>query len=343
MAKKTDALWTALMLSGLLAYPVSAQTQASPQAAEQPAVQPQGQRPPAKPDSPETLAHIEQAKKIAGSVWPMEEKFLCENGHAANAADPGPVKLFDNLYAIPGTYGTGQGVIFIIPTSDGLLMIDSGWQKDVDSVLLPGLKTLGFDPVNIKLIVLTHGHPDHYGGATYLQKHYGTRVAMSSTDWDFVTKPQAPRPGFGSLEPPMKDMIAVEGQPITLGDESVMPVNLPGHTPGSLGLIFNVKDHGEAHVVAMVGGGFVAPPQPEQTKQFIQSLAHFEEWTKKMHADVELQNHPVMDGFGDKLVAVKARTAGQPNPFIVGQENYTKFLEVMSECAKVTLARHEEQ
>jgi metallo-beta-lactamase class B len=343
MVTKADALCAALILSGFFAFSAPAQTQPPPQTAEQPAAAPQAPKPPAKPDSPEVLAHIEQAKKIAGSVWPMEEKFLCENGRVANAVDPGPAKLFDNLYVIPGTYGTGQGVIFIIPTSDGLLMIDSGWQKDVDSVLLPGLKTLGFDPANIKLIILTHGHADHYGGATYLQKHYGTHVTMSAIDWDFVTKPQAPRPGFGSLEPPMKDLVAVEGQSITLGDESVMPVNLPGHTPGSLGLIFPVKDHGETHVVAMVGGGFVAPPQPEQTKQFIQSLDHFEEWTKKMHADVELQNHPVMDGFGDKLVAAKTRASGQLNPFVVGQENYTKFLDVMSECAKATLARHEEQ
>jgi metallo-beta-lactamase class B len=341
MAKSICIRGIALVVLALPVHFLPAQAQ--PQAAEQPSAQSQTLGAPAKPDSPEVLAHIEKAKKIAGAVWPIEEKYLCENGHAANAADPGPTKLFDNLYAIPGTYGTGYGVIYIIPTSAGLLMIDSGWQKDAETVLLPGLKTLGFDPASVKLIILTHGHPDHYGGAAYMQKHFATPVVMSALDWDFVTKPQAPRPGFGSLEPPAKDMVAVEGQPITLGNESVTPVNLPGHTPGSMGLIFPVKDHGETHIVAMVGGGFVAPPVEESARQFIQSLDHFEEWTKKMHADVELQNHPVMDGFGDKLAAVKVRTSAQPNPFVVGRDNYTKFLEVMSECAKASLARRQEQ
>jgi metallo-beta-lactamase class B len=325
----------ALLTLFAVAQPCSQAAQASPQTPAQSSA-------PGKPDSPEVLAHIEKAKQIAGSEWATEEKVLCEQGRVNNAVDPGAAKLFDNLYAIPGTYGTAYGVIYLISTSDGLLMIDSGWQKDVDSVLLPGLKKLGLDPANIKLIILTHGHADHYGGATYLQAHYGTRVAMSAADWDLVAKPQPPRPEMGSIDPPKKDVVITEGKAVTVADESVTPVYLPGHTPGSLGLIFPVKDGGTTHVAAIVGGGFVAPPQPDSNRKFIGSLDHFEEWTKKMRADVELQNHPVMDGFGDKLIAVRNRKPGDPNLFIVGQENYTKFLDVMSECAQASLARRAE-
>lgn len=252
MTKNVSVISTGLIVCALFA--LSSGVQPRQQQAQDPAGQPEAQNLPAKPDSPNVLAHIEKAKKTAGNVWPLEERVLCENLHVANAADPGPVKLFDNLYVIPGTYGTANGVIFIITTSDGLLMIDSGWQKDVQSVLLPGLKTLGFDPVNIKLIILTHRPADHYGGATYLQAHYGTHVAMSAADWDLVAKPLAPRPGFGPLDPPNKDIVAVEGRPITVGDEIVTPVFIPGHTPGSLGLIFPVKDAGETHVVGIVRG-----------------------------------------------------------------------------------------
>jgi metallo-beta-lactamase class B len=109
-----------------------------------------------------------------------------------------------------------------------------------------------------------------------------------------------------------------------------------------LGLIFPVKDGGKAHVVGIVGGGFIAQGPPSQVPQFIDSLVHFEEWTTKMNVDVELQNHPVMDGFGEKLAALRAQKSGEPNPFVVGQENYTKFLEVMTECARATLARRSE-
>ena len=48
--------------------------------------------PAAKPDSPEALAHIEKAKKIAGTYWATEEHFLCEAPRADPAKDPGPVE-----------------------------------------------------------------------------------------------------------------------------------------------------------------------------------------------------------------------------------------------------------
>lgn len=304
----------------------------------------------AKSDSPEVLAHIEKAKKIAGAFWATEEHFLCEEPRATPAADPGPAKLFDNLYAIPGQYSSQNGVVYVITTSGGIMLIDSGWRKDVESVVLAGLNTLGLDPTKIKLIIVAHGHPDHYGGSEYLQERYGARVVLSAADWDFMSNPAAAAPGRNAAgappaapsTPPIRDMVAVEGQPITLGDEKVVPVLIPGHTPGSLGLIFPVKDGGKTHVVGIVGGGFIAQGPPSQVQQFIDSLAHFEEWTKKMKVDVELQNHPVMDGFGEKLAGLRARKWGEPNPFVVGQENYTRFLEVMTECARATLARRSE-
>jgi len=58
--------------------------------------------------------------------------------------------------------------------------------------------------------------------------------------------------------------------------------------------------------------------------------------------DVEIQNHPVFDGFADKLKALRARKPGEPNPFVVGEANYTKFLELMTECSRATMYRQKE-
>ena len=334
MPRKLYWLLPALTIGALFAWPVRAQEQGAA----------------AKPDSPEVLAHIEKAKKIAGTFWAPAEHFLCEAPRATPAADPGPVKLFDNLYAIPGPYSVGNAVTYVIPTSAGIMLIDSGHAKDVQSVILPGLKTLGLDPANIKVIILAHGHEDHYGGSAYLQEHYGARVAMTAADWDFIKLPRPPAPQAnatpGNEAPPpalpKRDMIAFEGVPITLGDAKVTPVFIPGHTPGSLGLIFPVKDGGKTHVVGMVGGGFIAQGSASQVQEFIDSIQHFEEWTKSMKVDVEIQNHPVFDGFADKLAALRARKPGEPNPFVVGQENYTRFMDLMIECAKATRDRQKE-
>jgi metallo-beta-lactamase class B len=333
MDSKIKQVLACATICGLLSWPVWAQEQGEKTA---------------KPDPPAVQAQIDKAKKIAGTFWAPEEKFLCEDsrtfeGRAPAAADPGPVKLFDNLYAIPGQYSVQSAVVYVIPTSAGIMMIDAGKAKDVEPVVLAGFKTLGLDPANIKLIIVTHGHEDHYGGATFLQQRYGAHVVMSAADWDFIAKP----PAAGATAPatPKRDMIAVEGQPITLGDESVTPVSIPGHTPGSLGVIFPVKDGGKTHIAGLFGGGFIMWRQynDQTAPQFINSVQHFEEWAKKMKVDVEIQNHPgTWDGFTQKLEEVRNRTQGGPNPFVVGQANYTKFLEVMHDCAQAAFDRRKD-
>jgi len=298
----------------------------------------EGQAQAAKPDSPQVLADIEKAKALAGTTWALEEHVICDLPSISPAVDPGPQKLFDNLYAIPGAYSAGSGVIYLITTTAGIIQIDSGLQKDVETVYLPGMKKLGFDPANVKIVIITHGHADHFGGAPYLQQHYSPHVYMSASDWDFMQLAPPPAQGQPAI-PPKVDMFVSDGQPIVLGDEKVTPVLIPGHTPGSLGLIFPVKDGGKSHTVGIVGGGMLPQGSPDQMRVFLHSLDHFEEWTKKMKVDVELQNHPIMDGFAGKLTALRARKSGDPNPFVVGQENYSRFVEVMHQCVQVYIDR----
>src|SRR5207244_12982439 len=59
----------------------------------------QGQAQAAKPDSPQVLADIEKAKALAGTTWALEEHVICDLPSISPAVDPGPQKLFDNLYA----------------------------------------------------------------------------------------------------------------------------------------------------------------------------------------------------------------------------------------------------
>ena len=70
----------------------------------------------AKPDSTEVLAHVEKAKKIAGSTWSAEARFFCLVPRPNSSSDPliEPTKIFDNLYAI-GRSGT---VVYAIKTPD---------------------------------------------------------------------------------------------------------------------------------------------------------------------------------------------------------------------------------
>ena len=297
----------------------------------------------ARPDSTAVKALIEKAKKTAGAMWADEEHFFCEAPRANSPNDPviAPTKIFDNVYAI-GNAGT---VVYVIETSDGLLMIDSLGANQVETQLLSGFQKLGLDPAKVKAIVMGHGHADHFGGSPYMQDHYGSKVYISAADWNLMENPPPGRGGEKKKGPPVvlpkHDQVVTEGQPIVLGDLKLMPVAIPGHTPGSMGYIFEVKDRGKTHVAAIYAGTILTPGpiSDEGLQTYLKSVAHFKEETKKAKVDVEIQNHPLMDPIQVKLDKLQARGKGGPNPFVVGTANYQKFLEVMSLCTEVNIVR----
>jgi metallo-beta-lactamase class B len=302
----------------------------------------------AKPDSDRVKALIDKAKKTAGAEWAGEAHFFCEAPRANSPNDPPlePSKIFDNVYAI-GNQGT---VAYVFKTSDGLMMIDSLGANQVETVLLPGFQKLGLDPKTIKIVIIAHGHADHFGGSFYLQEHYNAHIYVSAADWNLMLNPPPPPAGFQAppgppVTPPRKDMVITEGQPIVLGDMKVMPYAIPGHTPGSMGFIFPVKDEGKTHIAALYGGTILLAGRipDDGLQQYLKSVAHFKEETDKAKVDVELQNHPLMDGLPEKLEKLNARKKGEPNPFVVGRTNYGKFLDVMSQCMDVQIARRKEQ
>jgi metallo-beta-lactamase class B len=307
----------------------------------------------AEQESTSVQAHLDAAKKIAGKLWAQEANFFCSTEQqvaamhilpSATQNDPPesrraePMKVFDNLYFV----GTKEVTTWVITTPEGYIMIDSGYRGEEEQTMIPGMRKLGLDPAKIKYVLIAHGHSDHFGGARYLQEHFGSRVYMSAEDWDFI----APKPENkkGAVEAqPKRDMAAVDGVPIVLGDVSVTPVLIPGHTPGSMGFVFPVTDNGKAHVIGLFGGTILNPAQrfpASLFEQYLKSIIHFQEVTDRMKVDVELINHPIMDGTFDKLARLKDRKPGQPNPFVVGKTAFRKFTDVMVECTKAQIVRH---
>jgi glyoxylase-like metal-dependent hydrolase (beta-lactamase superfamily II) len=316
-----------LTLSAALSFAASAQAPA--------------QAPP-KPDSPAVQAMLQKAKQTAGAQWAEEEHFFCEAPRANAAADP-PIKatkIFDNLYAI-GNTGT---VVYVVQTSAGLLMIDSLGANFLETQLLPGFQALNLNPADVKIIVLGHGHADHFGNALHFQEKYGTKVYLSAADWALIENPPPGRNGQPTPPPqgaPKHDQVAVEGQPIMLGDFKVMPFAIPGHTPGSTGFIFPVRDNGKTRMAALYGGTILTPGpiSDEGLATYVKSVEHFRNETKKAGVEVVLQNHPLMlpmQAWTEKLQNAKK---GDPNPFVVGKAGYQKFLDVLYACSEINLAR----
>jgi len=337
-----DAVLTWMALVSAAAATLSAQA-AAPQA-------------PAKPDSPAVQQALERVKATAGKDWGEAFDFICAmNPSRVNRPDDPeiePTKIFDNLYVI-GRSGTA---VWAVTTTAGIVLIDAGYADQLESVLLPGMKKLGLDPARVTHVLVGHGHADHFGGASYFQQH-GARIAMAGADWDLIENPPpaargaaapaagappaARGPAPAAAPPPKRDIVAAEGQAITVGDVTFTPVLIPGHTPGSMGFVFPVKDGRTTRMAGLFGGSILTPGRitDDGLRQYISSIEHWADVTRRMKVEVEIQNHPLYDGFLGKLDRLHRMKRGEMNPFVVGADSYQRFLSVMSGCTSVQLAR----
>ncbi len=289
-----------------------------------------------KPDTPEVTAIVNKAVAVAGDdYFVTTAKLQCGVGASPgllqSSVAPEPLRIFDNVYFV----GLDSVGAYAIKTSDGIILIDSlNNAEEAEKVLVPGLRKLGLDPAQIKYLVITHAHGDHYGGAQYLKEHFAPRLIASEADWKMMEEPGAKGP---FSPPPARDMVAVDGQKLVLGDTTITLVLTPGHTPGTLSLIIPVKDKGAPHVLAMQGGTGL-PRTLEALKTYRASLDHFAAFAAAAGADIELSNHPFVD---DSLKRMQqyAAAPGGPNPLIIGQARYRRYEQVIALCADAGIAR----
>ena len=238
-----------------------------------------------------------------------------------------PVKVFDNLYFV----GQSEYSAWAVNTSQGIVVIDAIFDYSVEAEVVEGLKKLGLDPSQIEYVVISHGHGDHHGGAKHLQDR-GARVIMGAPDWDLVAK--------NTRDPaPKRDMVASDGQKLTLGDTTITLYLTPGHTPGTVSTLVPVKDGSRSHLAAAWGGtAFNFPRTPENFKTYIASAARFRDIVAKAGADVLIANHTRFDGTKAKVAALAKRKPGEPHPYVIGAEAVQRYLTVAEECAKAALA-----
>jgi metallo-beta-lactamase class B len=242
-----------------------------------------------------------------------------------------PTKIFDNLYYI----GFNDVGAWAIATSAGIIMIDSlSTPQEAEAVIVPGLRKLKLNPANIKYVVIGHGHPDHFGGASYLQGKFGARVAVGTFDWDVVEKgpPNAP-PQEATRPRPKRDMVLADRGKLTLGDTTLTFFHTPGHTDGSLAILIPVQDKGRPYTALMLSGANEAPNQGTLLV-LDQVLAE----VKRQNAAILLNGHPGL--FGEELAWMEGlrKNPAEPNPFVYGEERFGRLIDIMIECARARLA-----
>jgi metallo-beta-lactamase class B len=239
-----------------------------------------------------------------------------------------PVKVFDNLYWV----GQTEYSAWAVTTSDGIILLDTIYDYAVEAEVVEGLKKLGLNPATIKYAIVSHGHIDHHGGAKFLQDRFGTRIIMGAPDWDLVER-ETRVPG------PKRDMVATDGQKLTLGDTTLTLYLTPGHTTGTISTLVPVKDRGRSHLAAAWGGTlFVFQRTPDNFRRYIASADRFRDIVGKAGADVLISNHTNYDGSKVKQPALATRKPGDPHPYVIGNDAVKRYLTVAAECAQAALA-----
>lgn len=240
-----------------------------------------------------------------------------------------PTKLLDNAYFV-GYVGVG---VFIIETSEGLVLIDAMWTpNDAESVIVPGIKKLGLDPGNIKYLIITHEHSDHYGGARYFEDNYDIEILMTKIAWEHMVDPKAevltdPFGNYSSeIALPTSYTEIKDGQKISLGNTTITVLSTPGHSLGGISLIIQVTDNGVPHMAA-IWGGTGLPKDLEGNEVYLKSLNYFESVANAENVDIEISNHPFSNHLLEKMEALKTRKPGEPNPVVIGNEEFKQYVD----------------
>jgi metallo-beta-lactamase class B len=295
----------------------------------------------AEPNADPVTAYLARAKAAAKFDFSGTLVRVCVAPQTAPGADVAPpppparetwytepAKVFDNLYFV----GTKIHSSWALTSSQGIILIDTLYDYAADEAIIGGLKKLGLDPASVKYVIVSHGHLDHVGGAKLMQDRFGSRLVMGGPDWDMIEH-QVNRFPNGK---PKRDIVATDGQKVTLGDASVTIVTTPGHTPGTLSLIFQVKDHGKPLTVAYNGG---------TAFNFVNDVPHFDTYIasqRKMAkaaadagATILMTNHSEFDNAVTKVKMMAARKAGEPSPFEIGADAVQRYFKVTETCAEL--------
>ncbi len=290
--------------------------------------------------------YVAQAKIAAGTDWGGTLVRLCIPGPLPGTGAAGgpprvpdratwyaePAKVADNLYFI----GTKVHSSWAIVGSQGIIIMEALYDYAAKDEILVGMKKLGLDGSKVKYVILSHAHADHDGGAKLLQDSFpGAHLIYGAEDWKAVDASTNHAGGK-----PKHDMVGTDGMKVSVGDASLEIVTMPGHTPGTLSYLFEVRDNGKPLKIAYVGGTAIPfNGSPEFYDTYIASSQKMGRAAESFGATALLTNHSEFDDAYLKAHTAASRKPGEANPFDVGSDAVKRYFEVVQDCAEATWLR----
>jgi metallo-beta-lactamase class B len=294
---------------------------------------------------------VSAAKSAAGLDWPGTFLRLCIVPPPAAPAPSGarpagapagppakdawyaePAKVADNFYFL----GTRIHSAWALVGNEGIIVLEALYDYAAPDEIVGGMKKLGLDISRVKYVIISHAHADHDGGAKFLQDTMpSAHLVYGGPDWEAVDRSTNHAGGQ-----PKHDTIAENGMTLSVGDASVGIVTTPGHTPGTISFLFEVKDNGKPLRVAYVGGTAIP---------FNGSAAYYDAYlasTRKMAqaaadfgATALMSNHSEFDNAFYKAHTAANRKRGEANPFNVGKAAVGRYFTMVEDCATAARVR----
>ncbi|WP_202843481.1 subclass B3 metallo-beta-lactamase [Luteimonas saliphila] len=183
------------------------------------------------PAAPPTgMAHAPAAAPAAETVVePPAER--CSDRSGWN--DPAtPLRIHGNTWYV-GTCGISA----LLVTSPGGHVVVDGATPKAGGLIVDSIRKLGFDPRDVKAIVLSHEHFDHAGGLAALQEATGAPVFALAPAIATLRRGASDRsdPQFLVLDPfaAVADVRRVPDDGVVrAGEVELHAIPTPGHTPG---------------------------------------------------------------------------------------------------------------
>jgi glyoxylase-like metal-dependent hydrolase (beta-lactamase superfamily II) len=148
-----------------------------------------------------------------------------------------PFKVCKDVYMVGGSdishpYDCG---VYLLDAGD-LVLIDAGAGMSFDK-LVSNIEKLGFDPMKLKTILVTHAHIDHIGSLHRFQKEFGVRIIAHELDADAIEgRGEVAAEAYRVAYTPCHVDLRIRGaeETLKLGKYELKVIHIPGHTPGSI-------------------------------------------------------------------------------------------------------------
>lgn len=226
-----------------------------------------------------------------------------------------PYRIIGNVYYV----GASDLTSYLITTPEGHILLDGGLEESVP-IIEAGIRKLGFELADVKILLNGHAHFDHAGGLAELKRRTGATFYASEREAPLLAaggKGDYALGDTGPYPPVQADRLLRDGDRVTLGGVTLTAHLTPGHTKGNTTWTLQVVEGGKRYDVAVVGSLTVLPgvkltgmPRyPEIAADFEQSFRVL----RSLPCDVFLSAHGSFFDMTEKAAKVQA---GGPNPFV---------------------------